>query len=77
MVESYVDPSTNVEVFDNIDDELARRIQSFSVDEVSEILRVQFEHNNTCPDGYEIQLEMFIAESEPWMVTNMPVMSKH
>ena len=76
MIEAYVDPNTNNLVFDNIDDELARRITSFDIEQVSEILKVMFEHNNLCPHGYEISLEMFIAESESWMTTNMPAMTK-
>ena len=32
MVEAYVDPLKNKNVFENVDDELARRISSFTVE---------------------------------------------
>ena len=63
MVEAYVDPLKNKNVFENVDDELARRISSFTVEQMAEVFKVIFEHNNQCPVGYEISLEMFIAES--------------
>lgn len=54
MVEAYVDPQKNKNVFENVDDELARRISSFTIEQMGEVFRVIFEHNSECPAGYEI-----------------------
>ena len=76
----YVDPQKNQSVFDNLDDEMARRVSyeqvSFSLDEVSEIMQILMQHNLECPHGYEILLEMFISESVEFVAENFSSMSK-
>lgn len=61
LMEKHVNPKTNL--FESIDIELARRIPHMSSSNFAKICQIVSEHNNECPEGYEIFFEYFFEES--------------
>ena len=78
MLEQHVNPLQNSEIFENLDDELGRRSneRSLKIEDISKILKILSDHNNLCPQGYEITLEMFINESIDIIEQNIGSVSK-
>ena len=92
IAEKYIDPTVtnqgdeeNINIFELLDDELARRVSldvdhggeaSLDPSEVSEVLKKVMMHNAACPSGYEIGLEMFVTESSELMQKNLALLSK-
>jgi hypothetical protein len=64
MLEKYVNPVKNKDVFDQMDDELAKRmsLETLSVVQAHQLFKILEEHNSGCPSGYEIQMEMLTSE---------------
>ena len=78
MLEAYIDPKENRIIFEKLDDELARRVMenSFDLHDCSKIFHVLTNHNIECPNGYEIQFEMFILEGQALLESQLASLSK-
>lgn len=61
-----------------MDDEIARRIgeETINLKDYSEVLAIVSEHNQLCPQGYEISIPMIVNESEAFLQRNAAAMSR-
>jgi hypothetical protein len=73
-----VDPIQNKKVFEAVDDELARRLSFNSINsaDFAKAMGILAEHNQLCPSGYEINLELTVSESLPFLKQNLASFTK-
>jgi hypothetical protein len=79
IFEELIDPSQNVEFFDDIDEEMADRASTgeFKLADCVKVLQIIFQHNDTCPPGYEIGLDLFIEQCQKIILDGFPALTRN